>query len=293
MPVKEKIRIFVARQIDTRHRITQSSLPVLFGAQQEDLESNDVDLTLKVLLDNLQRNSIHLAEYNRDVYYEREPLIFICIGVRPYYVDIPNLSINWKNETSTQVKIAKRRRKIGSKMIKRFLYLRNNTDMFDGIGSDSVSVFGKTVKATKDMGSIDCWMPVEGSSEFDKISKKLTILPSVAPKFKEPLLETVYLYIGEKNNVVTCTVIEAVPPAKVAVLRDGKNVALNYNYKKKNRTEDVKDPGKGFTISLDFSTIEYIHQGQLECIAKNVNQTTRRIVHVFVIGTFKAYLFDI
>lgn len=284
--VEEKMMIFVGRQI-LGDRVGQAELglPIHFRGLKQKSENSeaDPDAQLKML-----RKTMKIVEYDRDVYYEGEPLIFVCIGAKYFYQDmVAHFMLNWKDKSSTQLNPPKSN---GFLSASKFLFLSNGAEIFGRVSANMVNVFSDSIKATKGMKSVECWMPAEGRSKWDKLTKGLTILPSVAPKWREPEVETVYLNVGDQTSVVTCTLIEAVPPPKIWMLMNGKKQNMNHSFNQSSEEIHLRaaEQGKNL-VNLTLTLSDLVNESQtvVECVAENINSTTKRVIHVFVKGIFE------
>lgn len=238
----------------------------------------------------IRKISKGLVEYPRDVYYEGEPLTFICFGLNIFYAAGPHLRLNWDNGTKTVLDPQSHSR------TSHILHLADKALMDT---ADKQSVVGLSQIAQQGMRSTECLMPVIGSTKWDRISKNLTILPSIAPKIIETEEETVYFYLGDRGNVLHCTVIVGQPTPRVWILREGKPMRLKWDSDAKNKsatgqrwhkgtkgTESFDKDKRTATLRIIFRIIEHRHQGLFQCIAKNVKGTAIRKIRVFVLGKF-------
>lgn len=268
--------------------IERHMVPVVFSNRSlfvidsnVDQQINDFELELEVM-----------AEHDKDVLYKGETFLIMCFAPRYFYGKGQYLQVNWKNGTFINVKL----RKWASR--NKIVYFRKNADINYGMGRVFESAFGEDMVASTEMESVSCWMPINNSSDWGHVSQKVTVLPSVAPKFAEELNETVFFYLGDVSQKLDCKITEAVPVATVTVFRNGKRV----NVKPEDHIEMEKESEKEQTdfqiiqetdnitnfvhVILKFGPINHEMHGVYECLAKNINGTVTRRVYVYVIGEY-------
>lgn len=243
---------------------------------------------------NRRRQHHFYLEYNRDEVYEGEPLVFVCIGLKMYFADGPHLVLNWEGRNTTWLSVAQNKSdEINS------LFLSENSHLAHEMKNRIVILKGSVVIASKNLKSVDCWMPVLSSYEWIKVTKNINVLPAPsAPEFVEPANETVYIELG-KPFTITCTIKNVLVMTDLELFLNGKRQHIRYL--RSNQTEtvtentikvfkkvDIKSNLMKVVVTIGAFQDENLgFKGLFTCDARNVNATSIRTVHVHVHeGTF-------
>lgn len=240
-----------------------------------------------------------IAEYPRDILYEGETFLTICLGFRMWYAEGIHTRIVWANGTSRSYPMQ------GEHRTKK-IYFTKTLDISQLRLSQNQFVYKLSgeITAEKGMAFTECWLPRWNATGWDKISKQLVVKDASIPGFLKSESNTtivVYVYLGEENGkTLEFQILDGAPEATITVRKDNK-VILHTGQEKRNVSSTFKvtlsktvkaDNQNGsrenngiITVTITFEKVIYEVQGLYRCEVGNIKGNVFRAFRVIVTGS--------